>query len=257
MKKHSEIGAEILSGSPSPLFAIAADIALTHHERWDGSGYPRGLAGEDIPLPGRIVALADAVDAMSHERPYKKAMPLEEVIAEVDRCSGTHFDPAIVKAFHQIDQDTLRRDAISPPSRLLTATAWHALGQPGDPINHGSTVAMDALLEAAFENTPTAALIADDQRRYVAANQAACEMLGVTLDQLRLRRIDDFTPPQNRAGLNEAWTEFLRAGVQAANFELSLANGATLEISYRGVANFLPGRHLSLMEPASAGGRGA
>jgi putative two-component system response regulator len=103
MKEHARIGADILSGSPSPLFALAADIALTHHERWDGAGYPGGLAGRSIPLPGRIVALADAFDAMSHDRPYKAAMPLHDVLAEIDRCTGTHFDPTVIAAFRRID----------------------------------------------------------------------------------------------------------------------------------------------------------
>jgi len=249
MKKHSEIGAQIMSDSPSPLFEIAAEIALSHHERWDGSGYPRGLAGDAIPLPGRIVALADAFDAMSHERPYKKAMPYDEVIAEIDHCAGRHFDPTIVEAFHRLDQDTLRHHGASSPTPLSAATAWRALGERGDPINHGSSTATDALLEAVFENTPTAALITDDQRQYVAANKAACEMLHLTLDELRLRRFGDFTPPESRADLDQRWIEFLRAGVQGANFTLMLADGTKLEITQRGVANFLPGRHLWLLEP--------
>jgi putative two-component system response regulator len=249
MKKHSEIGAQIMSNSPSPLFQIAAEIALSHHERWDGSGYPRGLAGDAIPLPGRIVALADAFDAMSHERPYKKAMPYDEAIAEIDHCAGGHFDPAIVEAFHRLDHDSLRNHGASSRTPLLTATAWTALAECGDPINHRSTTETDALLEAVLENTPTAALIADDQRRYVAANKAACEMLHITLDELRLRRIGDFTPPETRADLDERWTGFLRGGLQDANFTLMMADGTKLEITQRGVANFLPGRHLWLLEP--------
>jgi putative two-component system response regulator len=110
MKRHAEIGARILAGSSSPLFGLAAEIALTHHERWSGGGYPRGLAGEAVPLPGRIVALADAVDAMSHDRPYKPAMPRDEMLAEVDRCAGSQFDPAVVRAFHRLDDDLLDGD---------------------------------------------------------------------------------------------------------------------------------------------------
>jgi putative two-component system response regulator len=103
MKDHARIGADILSGSSSPLFRLAAVIALTHHERWDGTGYPQGLTREAIPLSGRIVALADAFDAMTHDRPYKTAMPLHEALAEIDRCTGTHFDPTVVEPFRQID----------------------------------------------------------------------------------------------------------------------------------------------------------
>jgi putative two-component system response regulator len=107
IKKHSRLGAEILSGSNSPLFTMAASIALTHHERWDGSGYPAGLAGDAIPLAGRIVALADAFDAMSYTRPYKPAVALADVQLELNRSSGTHFDPAVTEAFNQLDQQAL------------------------------------------------------------------------------------------------------------------------------------------------------
>jgi putative two-component system response regulator len=107
MHEHPRIGSDILSGSSSPLFALAAEIALTHHERWDGSGYPRGLAGQSIPRAGRIVALADAFDAMSHDRPYKPAMELPDVLAEIDRCAGTHFDPTVVGALGRLDPDAI------------------------------------------------------------------------------------------------------------------------------------------------------
>jgi putative two-component system response regulator len=126
IKKHSRLGAEILSGSNSPLFVTAASIALTHHERWDGTGYPDGLAGDAIPLAGRIVALADAFDAMSYTRPYKPAVPLSEVQLELNRCSGTHFDPAVTDAFNQLDPQALLEpieDATGSPSG--TATPVH------------------------------------------------------------------------------------------------------------------------------------
>lgn len=100
IRTHTTIGARILSGSRFPLLQMAEEIALTHHERWDGNGY-LGLIGDAIPLVGRIVALADAYDAMTHERPYKKALPPEEAMAEVRRQSGFHFDPRVVEAFLQ------------------------------------------------------------------------------------------------------------------------------------------------------------
>jgi len=253
MKEHVRIGGEIMTGSSSALFEIATDIALSHHERWDGRGYPSGLAGEQIPLAGRIVALADAFDAMTYARPYKPAMPLDEALAEVDRSSGSHFDPAVVEAFLRLDHPSLLT-GVTLAHKELTGEAWRALGELGDQTEHGSGAAIDALLQATFGNTPTAALIADDQRRYVAANAAACRLLGVTLDELRLRRIDDFIAPETRDQVEQQWIAFLQAGVQSANFVLNLAEGRTLEISCRGVANFLPGRHLSLMEerPLSA-----
>jgi putative two-component system response regulator len=96
MKKHSEIGASILSGSSSELLKLAEEIALTHHERWDGSGYPRGLKGTDIPLSGRIVAVVDVFDALTHARAYKPAWSVADAIDEIRNCSGTQFDPDVV-----------------------------------------------------------------------------------------------------------------------------------------------------------------
>jgi putative two-component system response regulator len=99
IKSHPTIGASILSGGKSPLLRMAEEIALTHHERWDGKGYPRGLAGEAIPLSGRIVALADAFDAIISKRPYKRAVPIEEAISVISSGAGTQFDPKVVDAF--------------------------------------------------------------------------------------------------------------------------------------------------------------
>jgi diguanylate cyclase (GGDEF)-like protein len=97
MKKHSEIGYRIAMASPE-LMSIAYDI-LTHHERWDGKGYPQGLAGENIPLLSRILAVADAYDAMTEDRPYRKRMSKEAAIAEIERNAGTQFDPNIAQIF--------------------------------------------------------------------------------------------------------------------------------------------------------------
>ena len=102
MRCHSRIGYEILSKSNAPVFQLAADIAYCHHEKWDGSGYPRGLAGEDIPQSARIVAVADVFDALSMKRPYKEPWPLERVIGHLDEGAGKHFDPAMIAAFHEV-----------------------------------------------------------------------------------------------------------------------------------------------------------
>jgi putative two-component system response regulator len=99
MKKHTIYGAEILTGSKHKLIKQAETIALTHHERWDGKGYPQGLKGEAIPLEGRIVALADVFDALSSTRCYKAAFDINEVIDLIIKESGAHFDPEVVKAF--------------------------------------------------------------------------------------------------------------------------------------------------------------
>lgn len=102
MKHHAAIGEGILSRHQTRLLQLAASIAVTHHERWDGTGYPMGLKGEDIPIEGRIVAVTDVFDALTNERPYKKAWPVAEAIAEIQKQSGAQFDPAVVDAFLQL-----------------------------------------------------------------------------------------------------------------------------------------------------------
>lgn len=99
MKRHTTHGYELLRDEPSPVLQLGAEIALSHHERWDGNGYPLGLRGADIPLSGRIVAVADAFDAMTTVRPYKPAWLAERAIAVIVADSGLHFDPDVVKAF--------------------------------------------------------------------------------------------------------------------------------------------------------------
>src|SRR5690606_372734 len=99
MRQHAQIGAEIIGEHPSGLLRMARSIALTHHEKWDGSGYPNGLKGEEIPMEGRIVAIADVFDALTSVRPYKPAWPLEEALEFLRRESGRHFDPALVELF--------------------------------------------------------------------------------------------------------------------------------------------------------------
>ncbi len=99
MKRHAELGYELLRGSTSEVLRLGARIALSHHEKVDGTGYPQGLRGEDIPLVGRIVAVADVFDALTSERPYKKAWDVEKAVAFLREGSGTHFDPRCVDAF--------------------------------------------------------------------------------------------------------------------------------------------------------------
>jgi PAS domain S-box-containing protein len=108
MKTHTELGARLLSSGSSPVLQMAALIAATHHERWDGNGYPQGLSGESIPLVGRIVAVADVFDALIHDRPYKKAWPFEDALAEIERSAGSQFDPRVVKAFLKLRDDLQR-----------------------------------------------------------------------------------------------------------------------------------------------------
>jgi len=101
MRTHSEIGYKIIGSHQNSLLKAAATVAMTHHERWDGFGYPQRLKGSTIPLFGRIVAVADVFDALTTERPYKKAWPVAEAVEEIVRCRGAHFDPQLVDAFLQ------------------------------------------------------------------------------------------------------------------------------------------------------------
>lgn len=116
MKSHSQIGANLLSNSSSKLLNYAEEIALTHHEKWNGLGYPRGLKGEEIPLSGRIVAVCDVFDALTSERPYKKAWTTDRALEVIRADSGTHFDPGIVDAFFAVLPQILaaKRDLVEP-----------------------------------------------------------------------------------------------------------------------------------------------
>jgi len=109
VKHHPGIGARILANSNSDVLQLAEQIALNHHEWWDGSGYPNGLAGEEIPLCARIVAIADVYDALTHERPYKRAWPAREASEEIRELRGQQFDPRVVDAFFAIDCPELQR----------------------------------------------------------------------------------------------------------------------------------------------------
>jgi two-component system response regulator RpfG len=108
MRRHAVIGHEILKGSASKYVRTGALIALGHHERYDGSGYPNGLVGDHVPLHARIVAVADVYDALTSVRPYKKAWPSDEAFAYVESQSGRHFDPRMVAAFAGMKQQVLQ-----------------------------------------------------------------------------------------------------------------------------------------------------
>jgi putative two-component system response regulator len=108
MKTHTEIGAGILSGSDSKILQAGHVIALSHHEKWDGSGYPRGLSGTDIPLYGRINAVSDVFDALTTRRPYKPAWTVAAAMAEIEAGKGRHFDPDLVALFEEILPEILQ-----------------------------------------------------------------------------------------------------------------------------------------------------
>lgn len=107
IKTHCQIGYDIMSKSKAALFILAAEIALHHHEKWDGSGYPRGLVETSIPESARIVAITDVFDALTMRRPYKEAWPIEKAIATIRDSSGQHFDPAIVSCFLDIQSEII------------------------------------------------------------------------------------------------------------------------------------------------------
>jgi putative two-component system response regulator len=126
MKGHAAIGHQILSGSGSHVLQVSAEIALTHHERWDGKGYPAGLAGTEIPLGGRICAVADVFDALMHRRPYKEAWPLDAALAEIRLGACRQFDPSVVEVFEALDPEALLdpiTGSVAPRSPILSAAS--------------------------------------------------------------------------------------------------------------------------------------
>ncbi len=110
IKAHTTVGAEILAGSANPLVEMAREIAIAHHEHWDGSGYPAGLRGEEIPVAARICAIVDVYDALLSKRTYKEAWSPEQTLAEIQHGSGTHFDPELVAAFMELVAHLARED---------------------------------------------------------------------------------------------------------------------------------------------------
>jgi len=108
MRRHPEMGAAIIGEHAPTLLQMARRVALTHHEKWDGIGYPQGLQGGDIALEGRIVTIADVFDALTNERPYKAAWPVERAIELLRNESGRHFDPALVQLFIKLLPEVLK-----------------------------------------------------------------------------------------------------------------------------------------------------
>jgi putative two-component system response regulator len=141
METHTGIGARILSGSRYPLLQFAEEIAMAHHERWDGGGYPNGLCGEEIPLSGRIVAVADVFDSLTHVRPYKAAWTTQEAVTEITAEAGGHFDPQVVEALLRIVPEAVllkgngQPQGTVEPSLSQLRTRLDALQAERDAIN--------------------------------------------------------------------------------------------------------------------------
>ena len=135
MMAHTTTGATLLSGSRSPLLQMAEVIARTHHERWDGTGYPEGLKGEQIPLVGRICAICDVFDALASRRSYKDPWAFDRVVREIERKRGSHFDPRVVDAFLKVidefrDESWEAPDAPAAVPAAEDAPAARAAGRP-------------------------------------------------------------------------------------------------------------------------------
>lgn len=132
IQRHAEIGHAILSGSGSELLEMAATIALSHHERWDGAGYPRGLRGTEIPLEGRIAAVADVFDALISDRPYRPAMPLADALRIVRSGRATHFDPAVLDAFEEAVDELTALGGFTTPAEPWAAAVARGARAPRD-----------------------------------------------------------------------------------------------------------------------------
>ncbi len=123
MREHPRIGAAIIGQSDEPLLQLAGEIAMTHHEHYNGAGYPLGLCGRDIPLAGRIVAVADFFDALTHDRSYRKALPVDTVLSMIRERRGEQFDPQVVDAFMSIaEQIKQTRQSMVEKERVYQAT---------------------------------------------------------------------------------------------------------------------------------------
>ncbi|MGE5579844.1 MAG: HD domain-containing phosphohydrolase [Bacillota bacterium] len=129
VKKHPEVGYRIARATSD--LCLIADGVLSHHERWDGTGYPRGIAGNDIPLTARITAIADAFDAMTHERPYRAARSVEEALDELRRCSGSQFDPSLVPVFERVILTRKERGHRTGPTQVVANLQEQAAGPDG------------------------------------------------------------------------------------------------------------------------------
>lgn len=124
MRAHSEIGAKILDGHSADIMKIAKTIAATHHEKFDGSGYPNGMAGESIPVEGRITAICDVFDALTSKRPYKEAWTAEQALAEIQNSSGAHFDPHMVEKFIEVSPEIIALRSVFSDEHVDFTGAW-------------------------------------------------------------------------------------------------------------------------------------
>ncbi|HTR89044.1 MAG TPA: HD domain-containing phosphohydrolase, partial [Solirubrobacteraceae bacterium] len=155
VETHAEEGHRLLKGSSSAILDMAATIALSHHEKWDGSGYPRGLKGEAIPLEGRIVAIADVFDALTSDRVYRKAYSVEEAVGMMGEERGRHFDPVLLDAFMEVlgrSGPDAREQVRADPM----AVAETALATFGAALERGEAEPAEGAIAQAIEDGLTA-----------------------------------------------------------------------------------------------------
>ena len=127
MKHHTVIGGKILEGSSSGFIRLGEMIALTHHEKWDGSGYPKGLKGKEIPKIGRVASLADVFDALTSKRPYKEPFTVDDSLIIIIENRGSHFDPEVVDAFLSIQDEILSIKEKYMDKELQTQIPWEEM----------------------------------------------------------------------------------------------------------------------------------
>ena len=154
MKTHTTIGADIIGDHRSPIMKMARTIARTHHEKWDGSGYPNALKGEEIPFDGRISAVCDVFDALTSERPYKTAWPVDEAVAYINENSGSHFDPALVPLFNGALDDILRIGREHPDEEEHSVAGSYSAAFPRRAARLARVAATSGVSVAASMTTP-------------------------------------------------------------------------------------------------------
>lgn len=213
MEQHAEIGARILGGSASRLLQAGEVIAWSHHERWDGTGYPRRLAGEDIPLWGRICAVADFFDALTSHRIYRRALTIDETLERMSEARETHFDPRLldlflgaadkVRAIHE----GLRGTAPAPIARETERVVLPSL--PPEPSS--SEQPLELHLRAAVESAPSGLLMIDAGGSIVLVNREVERLFGYSRDELLGEPVERLVPDRFRGRHPEFRTAFFAA----------------------------------------------
>jgi HD-GYP domain-containing protein (c-di-GMP phosphodiesterase class II)/CheY-like chemotaxis protein len=188
VETHTEEGHRLLRGSSSSILDLAATIALSHHEKWDGGGYPRGLAGETIPIEGRIVAIADVFDALTSDRVYRKAFSIEEAVTMMTAQRGRHFDPTLLDAFLEVLTSTgpeAKQRNRSDPNEIVSEAYEHYLAA----VRRGDAETAEGVVAQAIEDGLTSATIHE-------------EVIGAAIVQIaQLRAHEGLEPETERRAL--------------------------------------------------------